>query len=128
MRDKDALPRATSARPSARARMRRGHAGAGRWLSAALGLLLALLALAPVGPAASLIPIASAHAVLVRSDPADHAVLQAPPSSVRLWFSEEINPLTSRTVVVDPANRQVDRGDSHRESSDNTELEVSLPL
>jgi len=31
-------------------------------------------------------------------------------------------------VVVDPANRQVDRGDSHRESSDNTELEVSLPL
>jgi copper transport protein len=55
-------------------------------------------------------------------------VLQTPPSSVHLWFSEEINPITSRVVVVDPANRQVDRGDSHRESSDNTELEVSLPL
>ena len=128
MRDDGALPRALDALPSLYARMRRGRAAPRRLLVAALGLLLALLALAPVGPAARLIPVASAHAVLVRSDPADHAVLQTPPSGVRLWFSEEINPLTSRVVVVDPANRQVDRGDSHRESSDNTELEVSLPL
>ncbi|HST89502.1 MAG TPA: copper resistance protein CopC [Ktedonobacterales bacterium] len=120
MRDDGDLPHATG--------VRRGHALPRRLLVAALGLLLALLALAPVGPAARLIPVASAHAVLVRSDPADHAVLQAPPSSVHLWFSEEINPLTSRVVVVDPANRQVDRGDSHRDAGDNTELEASLPL
>lgn len=128
MRDGGDLPRALDARPSLWVRVCREHTTPRRLLAAALCLLLALLALAPVGPAAPLIPIASAHAVLVRSDPTDHAVLQTPPSSVRLWFSEEINPLTSRVVVVDPANRQVDRGDSHRESSDNTELEVSLPL
>src|SRR5690348_14404528 len=102
MRDGGDLPRALGARPSLWVRLRREHTIPRRLLAAALGLLLALLALAPVGPAARLIPIASAHAVLVRSDPADHAVLQTPPSSVHLWFSEEINPITSRVVVVDP--------------------------
>lgn len=129
MRDDGDLPRSPGgARPSLWARVRHSHAVQRRLLVAALGLLLALLALAPVGPAAPLIPVASAHAVLVRSDPADHAVLQTPPSAVHLWFSEEINSLTSRVVVVDPANRQVDRGDSHRDAGDNTELEASLPL
>jgi copper transport protein len=94
----------------------------------ALGMLLALLALLPVGPGNGLIPIASAHAILVRSDPPANAKLQAPPSQVRLWFSEDVNGGTSRVVVVDPANRQVDNKDAHVSSGDSKEMDVSLPL
>jgi putative copper export protein len=46
---------------------------------------------------------------------------------VRLWFSEKINPLTSRAVVVDTSNRQVDNHDSHVNSSDQHEMDLSLP-
>src|SRR5262249_2643680 len=99
-----------------------------RRLGVALGLVLALFALVPLGPGHSLIPVASAHAILVRSDPEATAQLQAPPSQVRLWFSEDVNPGTSRVVVVDPTNRQVDGGDSHVNPGDSTEIDVSLPL
>src|SRR5262249_11863840 len=93
-----------------------------------LGLVLALYSLLPLGPGRSLIPVASAHAILLRSDPVANAQLQAPPSQVRLWFSENVNPGTSRVVVVDPTNRQVDSSDSHVNPGDSTEMDVSLPL
>jgi copper transport protein len=93
-----------------------------------LGLLLAVLSLAPLGPSRSLIPIASAHAFLIKSDPAANAILQSPPSKVRLWYSEDLNPLTSRAVVVDPGNRQVDNKDSHVTANNSKEMDVSLPL
>src|SRR5262249_377980 len=96
------------------------------WLGLVLGL--AVWAVAPLGPGRSLIPVASAHATLGRSDPRANAQLQAPPSQVRLWFSENVNPGTSRIVVVDPTNRQVDGGDSHVNPGDSTEIDVSLPL
>src|SRR5215469_10944859 len=93
-----------------------------------LGLILLVAAGVPLGPFSHLTPIASAHALLVRSDPKADAILQAPPSQVRMWFSEAINPLTSKAVVVDPANRQVDRGDSHQNPNNDHEMDVSLPL
>src|SRR5579863_7097159 len=86
--------------------------------AALLGLLLLVAAGVPLGPLSHLTPTASAHALLVRSDPKADAILQAPPSQVRLWFSEAINPFTSKAVVVDPTNHQVDRGDSHRNAND----------
>ncbi len=96
----------------------------------ALALVLALVlgAFGAAGPLRALIPVAGAHAVPVRSDPPKDAILQAPPSQVRMWFSEDINPLTSKLVVVDPANREVDNGDSHVSSGDSSEMEVSLQL
>jgi putative copper export protein len=45
-----------------------------------------------------------------------------------MWFTEAVNPLTSRIWVVDPANREVDRQDSHVSGSDPREMDVSLPL
>lgn len=93
-------------------------------LGLAFALLLALFAALPSGH----VPVASAHALLVRSDPAADAILQAPPSQVRMWFSEDLNPQTSRAVVVDPSNREVDDGNSHVNPSNPREMDVSLPL
>jgi len=101
-----------------------------RALPIALALAFALLLATafPFTSSGGLIPIASAHALLVRSDPAAHAVLQAPLSQVRLWFSEDVNPGTSHAIVVDTTNREVDNHDSHVNPSNATEMDVSLPL
>jgi copper transport protein len=97
-------------------------------LAVGCGVILALLAFSPVGPAANLLPTASAHAVLVRSDPAANAILNAPPSHVVLWFSEDVNPLTSRAVVVNTANQEVDNKDAHVSDDDSKQMVVTLPL
>lgn len=68
------------------------------------------------------------HALPVREDPAADAILAAPPAQVKMWFSEDLNPLTSRLVVVDTTNHQVDVGDSQVSASNPLEMSVSLPL
>jgi copper transport protein len=99
------------------------------WLCACVAAMaLALGTLLPFGPPALAAPSAPAHALPVRSQPAADAVLAAPPSSVKIWYSEALNPLTSHMVVVDTTNKEVDNHDSHVDSGDPTELEVSLPL
>ena len=70
--------------------------------------------------------IASAHAILVRSDPAKNSVLSIAPKQVRMWFSEALNPAFSTAVVVNGANKQVDNHNAHVSSSDQTEMDVSL--
>lgn len=45
-----------------------------------------------------------------------------------MWFSEEVNPYTSRIVVVDPTNREVDNKDTHLAADDAREMIVDLPL
>ncbi len=97
-------------------------------LALLLGLALAVMAWSPFSPLSPAIPSASAHALLVRSDPAVDAVLAAPPRQVRMWFSEDLNPLTSRAVVVDTTNVEVDRKDSHVNPADPREMDVSLQL
>src|SRR3989442_6062081 len=67
----------------------------GRTLIAVL-LALCLLLLFP--------GVASAHAILLRSDPAKDAVLRVAPSQVRMWFSEDLNPAFSTASVIDAAN------------------------
>lgn len=67
---------------------------------------------------AALVPSAAfAHAILIRSDPADNAILSDPPAEIRLWFNETISvdfssaqildingqPLPGVSVRVDPA-------------------------
>ncbi len=99
-------------------------------LCAMLLLLVAGAALSLVlsSGALTLFPVAWAHALPVGSDPPADAILQAPPAQVQMWFSEDLNPYTSRLVVVDPANREVDTGDSHVASDNTRELIVDLPL
>src|SRR5947209_9509635 len=70
--------------------------------------------------------IASAHAILLRSDPAKDALLDAPPSQVRMWFSEDLNPAFSTAVVVNANNKRVDKQDAHVSASDPREMDVTL--
>jgi copper transport protein len=61
------------------------------WLVLAVGLISGLL----------FVQAASAHAMLVRSDPPDHATLAQPPTQVRLWFSEEVDLNISNLHLLD---------------------------
>ncbi len=93
-----------------------------------LGVSFALISLLPLGLLNRAIPLAFAHALLLSSDPAANAILNAPPQRIRLFFSEDLNDLTSRAVVVDTTNHQVDNGDSAVASSETREMDVGLPL
>jgi putative copper export protein/methionine-rich copper-binding protein CopC len=96
-------------------------------LSAALGSIMLGLALALcafVAPAGA----AGAHALPVHYDPPPRALLQAPPSGVTITFSENVNPATSRIIVVDPTNREVDNRDSQVNANDGHIMSVTLPL
>ena len=90
-----------------------------------LGLLL-VFSLTPMN---SSIPIAAAqstHALPLRTEPVADAVLNAPPQRVHIWFSEQLFPPTSRIIVVDTTNREVDNKDS--QVSNANELNVTVPL
>src|SRR5258707_9213922 len=86
-------------------------------------LIAALLAvcLALVLPGTS-----EAHAILLHSDPAQDAVLSTPPSQVRMWFTEALNPAASTAAVVNEANQRVDKRDAFVSPNDATEMDVSL--
>lgn len=96
-----------------------------RWvLALSIGVLLSF---APLGFLSAYIPVASAHALPVRTDPASDAILNVPPQQVHIWFSEELIPQTSHLLVVDTTNREVDNKDS-TVSNDGIEMSVTLPL
>jgi copper transport protein len=69
---------------------------------------------------------ASAHAILLRSDPAQDAVLNTPPQQVCMWFSEDLNPAFTTAVVINAKNQQVDKHDAHVSPKDTKEMDVSL--
>jgi copper transport protein len=72
--------------------------------------------------------VASAHATLARSDPAADAILAygKAPTQLRLWFTEDVNPVLTKAIVVDHNNKEVDLHDSHVSSSDPRELDTGL--
>ena len=68
----------------------------------------------------------TAHAILLRSDPAKDAILSVAPQQVRMWFSEDLNPTLSTAVVVNAENQRVDNSDAHISSNDPAEMDVTL--
>jgi copper transport protein len=66
------------------------------------------------------------HATFLRSDPPANARVEASPPTLRVWFSESVEPRFSRIEVLDAAGRRVDRGDSRRVPGEPAALEVSL--
>ncbi|WP_265575389.1 copper resistance CopC/CopD family protein [Glycomyces albidus] len=74
--------------------MRRRTSAPGRAILLALAALL--IALAPAAPA-------SAHAVLLATDPEDGAVLDTAPETVTLTFNEAVQPVGDATRLVDAA-------------------------
>jgi hypothetical protein len=85
---------------------------------------LALLVLACVP---GFVPSAGAHAFLDHALPAVGSAVHAPPSQVKLWFTQRLEPAFSRLSVADQGGKQVDKGDARVDAGDGTLLWVSLP-
>ena len=86
---------------------------------AALGGVLCGLVLVLLGPATP----ASAHAVLVGSDPAGGTIVPDAPNRVTLTFSESVQLLAGKIQVLAPDGSRADQGEP--QSSGNT---VTIPL
>ncbi len=69
---------------------------------------------------------ASAHANLVRSEPAANEMLDEPPDRVVTWFTEEMEPAFSKIEVLDSNGSRVDNGDSSVDRNNPTIMSVSL--
>ncbi len=70
---------------------------------------------------------ASAHAFLDRAEPRVGSKVDKPPGSVRMWFTQQLEPAFSKVEVFDADGKRVDKKDAHVDSSDRKLLIVSLP-
>jgi copper resistance protein C len=68
-----------------------------------------------------------AHAFPDHADPRVGHTVDAPPSTVRIWFDGEIEPVFSTIRVEDGDKRRVDRGDARVDARDKTLLQVGVP-
>ena len=76
----------------------------------------------------ALLPTAAlAHAVLVKSIPAQRSSLTESPPRVELWFNERLEPAYSRAAVTDEAGTQIDLRDALVSKEDARRLALSLP-
>ncbi len=66
-----------------------------------LGLFLVLAV--PGGPA-------QAHAALVRTNPVQGSVLDAPPADIVITFSEHVTPVTNKIQVIAPTGKRINSG------------------
>jgi methionine-rich copper-binding protein CopC len=82
------------------------------------GVAAAVLLLAAVG--------VQAHAFLDRANPRVGSTVRTPPTRVKLWFTERLEPAYSTAQVLDEAGRQVDGRDARVDDSSHS-LELSLP-
>jgi methionine-rich copper-binding protein CopC len=71
--------------------------------------------------------LALAHAVLVKSVPAQRAALAEPPPRIELWFNERLEPAYSKASVTNEAGTQVDLRDVAVSAQDPRRLSLSLP-
>ena len=97
-----------------------------RPLHVQLGLLLATVCAAlGVGLLVGA-PTATAHALLVRSDPSSGATVASSPKTVKMWFNEEITPDQSSARIVD-SDGAVVTGTRPVSSGDPRLLQLALP-
>ena len=76
----------------------------------------------------ALLPTAAlAHAVLIKSIPAQRSSLTESPPRVELWFNERLEPAYSRASVTDEAGMQIDLRDALVSKEDARRLSLSLP-
>ena len=74
------------------------------------------------------LPVAAwAHAFLDHADPKVGSVIAQSPSEIRIWFTQEIEPDFSTIEVRDSQGNQVDKQDTHQDSSDKKLLIVTVP-
>lgn len=84
-------------------------------------LLILLLALcAPI-------PVAQAHALLVRSSPAAGSALAMTPTTIELWFSEPLEDGFSYAYLVDTQGNEIGRNASTVDATDRLHLTLTPP-
>jgi len=69
---------------------------------------------------------AHAHAFLDHAEPRVGATVQAAPTQLKLWFTQEIEPAFSTVKVFDSAGRRVDKGDAQVDSANRELMRVSV--
>jgi copper resistance protein C len=69
---------------------------------------------------------AQAHAFLDHADPAVGSAVPIAPSTIKLWFTEHIEPAFSRATITNAAGQRVDNGDVHVPPGNPAELELSM--
>ena len=67
-----------------------------------------------------------AHAFLDHAEPRVGTTVQAAPTELKLWFTQEIEPAFSSVKVLDANGKQVDKADAHVDSADKALLRVSV--
>jgi copper resistance protein C len=70
--------------------------------------------------------VALAHSELRQAQPAPNSRHKSPPSEIKLYFSERLEPVYSTVRVVDASGAEVDRQDAHVDPLDPLVLRVSL--
>jgi len=85
---------------------------------------LGILSLALVLGGSTLV---AAHAFLERADPRVGSTVRTPPTQVRLWFTERLEPAFSAVRVVNEAGDQVDKSNPQVDPAAPKQLRVSLP-
>lgn len=68
-----------------------------------------------------------AHAFLDHAEPKVGSVVTQPPSEIRIWFTQEIEPDFSTIEVCDSHGNQVDKKDTHQDADDKKLMIVSVP-
>lgn len=92
------------------------------WLARVLSAALVTAAVV-VGPATP----ASAHAVLLRTDPAPQATVGTSPQAVRLFFSEPVDAVFGGIRVFDVDGRRVDTATARHLGGADAALELPVP-
>ena len=68
-----------------------------------------------------------AHAMADHSEPRVGSELSRPPTLVKIWYTQEVEPAFSKIQVFGPDGKEVDNKDTHVDPQDHHILMVSLP-
>ena len=68
-----------------------------------------------------------AHAFLDHADPKVGSTMTNSPAQIKLWFTQNLEPVFSSVVVQDVQGKEVDKKDMHQDASDKSLLIVSVP-
>jgi methionine-rich copper-binding protein CopC len=70
--------------------------------------------------------VAWSHAFLERAEPRVGSTVKSPPSQVRAWFTQELEPAFSTLEVVNEKGERVDRGPAQVDATSRALLQVRL--
>jgi hypothetical protein len=70
--------------------------------------------------------VASGHAFLERAEPRAGSTVKSPPSQVRAWFTQNLEPAFSTLEVVNERGERVDRGPARFDAASPALLQVPL--